>query len=105
MGDAGGTLTVRAYREHGELVVSVTDTGKGIPKEIEGKLFQSFVTAGKRRGTGLGLAIVKKIVDEHGGTVSVDSSARGARFTVRLPQDPPAQPSAAPPQQGTVRGS
>src|SRR5262249_46151947 len=63
MGELEGTLTVRVRREASELVLSVSDTGRGVPKEIEGTLFQSFVTAGKRRGTGLGLAIVKKIVD------------------------------------------
>ena len=90
MGDKGGTLTVRVRREGGELVLAVSDTGRGIPKEIEGRLFQSFVTAGKRRGTGLGLAIVKKIVDEHAGKIEVESSTRGATFTLRLPQDAPA---------------
>jgi len=88
MADGGGTLTIRCTREQGDLVLSFADTGKGIPKEIEGRLFQSFVTAGKKSGTGLGLAIVKKIVDEHGGTIAVASSERGATFTVRLPQDP-----------------
>ena len=68
------------------LSITVADTGPGIPKEIEGRLFQSFVTSRKKGGTGLGLAIVKKIVEEHGGTVSVRSSARGAAFTLRLPQ-------------------
>jgi signal transduction histidine kinase len=93
MGPKGGRLTVRVARENGELVVSVGDTGKGIPKEIEGKLFQSFVTSGKRGGTGLGLAIVKKIVDEHAGSISVQSSPRGATFTLRLPQDGPPPPA------------
>jgi signal transduction histidine kinase len=83
----GGSLTVRAFRERNELVITVSDTGRGIPKDIEGRLFQSFVTSGKRGGTGLGLAIVKKIVDEHGGTIFVDSSEKGATFTIRLPQD------------------
>jgi signal transduction histidine kinase len=96
MGEAGGTLTVRAFREGSDLVISCSDTGKGVPKEIEGKLFQSFVTAGKKRGTGIGLAIVKKIVDEHSGSITVSSSAKGAVFTIRLPQDLPAQPTTGP---------
>ena len=54
--------------------MTFSDTGPGIPKEIEHRLFQSFVTSGKKGGTGLGLAIVKKIVDEHGGTITVHSS-------------------------------
>jgi signal transduction histidine kinase len=88
MGSRGGTLTLRVAREDNELVVTVSDTGRGIPKEIEDKLFQSFVTSGKRGGTGLGLAIVKKIIDEHGGQISVKSSEKGATFTIRLPQEP-----------------
>lgn len=95
MGSGGGILTVRARREDGELVVSVSDTGKGIPKEIEDRIFQSFVTSGKRGGTGLGLPIVKKIVDEHQGTIVVQSSAEGACFTIRIPQDGPQVPKEA----------
>lgn len=86
MADAGGKLTISAKLKAGELVVAVADTGPGVPPEIEGRLFQTFVTAGKEGGTGLGLAIVKKTVDEHGGTISVTSSPRGARFEIRLPQ-------------------
>jgi signal transduction histidine kinase len=102
MGPKGGRLTLRVTRESGELVVTVSDTGKGIPKEIEGKLFQSFVTAGKRGGTGLGLAIVKKIVDEHAGTITVESSPQGATFTLRLPHDgpPPVAPTDGAPRGG-----
>lgn len=87
MQPGGGRVTIRAHREGSDLVVSVSDTGKGIPREIQARLFQSFATAGKRGGTGLGLAIVKKIIDEHGGTIQVESSERGAKFTLRLPQE------------------
>lgn len=86
MGERGGVLTVGARMDGAELVISVADTGPGIPKAIEGQLFQSFVTMGKAGGTGLGLAIVKKIVEEHRGTVSVQSSPAGAAFEIRLPQ-------------------
>jgi len=89
MGEAGGVLTIGARLEGQELVISVQDTGPGIPAAIEGQLFQSFVTMGKAGGTGLGLAIVKKIVEEHGGTVSVTSSSAGATFELRLPQTGP----------------
>jgi len=89
MAERGGVLSIRSGKDGDALVVSVADTGPGIPSEIEGRLFQSFVTAGKQGGTGLGLAIVKKIVDEHGGSIEVSSSSRGAEFTLRLPQPPP----------------
>ncbi len=103
MGPRGGTLTISARKEsvggakqsskkkvREELVVSVADTGPGIPSEIEDSLFQSFVTAGKEGGTGLGLAIVKKIVEEHEGSIEVESSSKGACFILRFPSEGPA---------------
>ncbi|HVY32416.1 MAG TPA: GAF domain-containing protein [Polyangiaceae bacterium] len=84
--DTGGTLTLRCKRDGKDLLLAVSDTGPGIPPAIEHRLFQSFVTMGKEGGTGLGLAIVKKIVEEHGGSVSVKSSPKGATFELRLPQ-------------------
>jgi len=91
MGAKGGSFTIRVTRDAGDgaLVVSFSDTGPGIPKEIEHRLFQSFVTSSKKGGTGLGLAIVKKIAEEHGGRVTVRSSSRGATFTLRIPQSAP----------------
>jgi len=89
MAERGGKLSIHARLEGGDLVITLSDTGPGIPKEIEGRLFQSFVTAGKEGGTGLGLAIVKKIVDEHGGSIEVHSSDHGASFELRLPQPAP----------------
>jgi K+-sensing histidine kinase KdpD len=89
MGENGGVLTIAARMDARDLVISVQDTGPGIPAAIEGRLFQSFVTMGKAGGTGLGLAIVKKIVEEHGGSVSVTSSSAGATFELRLPQTSP----------------
>jgi signal transduction histidine kinase len=91
MGHKGGKFVIKVTRDKTDraLLVSFSDTGPGIPKEIEHRLFQSFVTSGKRGGTGLGLAIVKKIVEEHGGSISVVSSSRGATFKLRIPQQPP----------------
>jgi signal transduction histidine kinase len=86
MAERGGTLTIYSRMEHENLLIGVKDTGPGIPPEIEGRLFQSFVTAGKPEGTGLGLAIVKKIVEEHKGTIRVHSTPAGATFELALPQ-------------------
>ncbi len=86
MGERGGKLAIRAKTERSDLLISVSDTGPGVPPEIQSRLFQSFVTAGKKNGTGLGLAIVKKIVEEHAGEVSFRSTNRGATFKLRLPQ-------------------
>lgn len=88
MGERGGKLTIRVRREAQNVIFSVSDTGPGIPKAIRSKLFQSFVTAGKKGGTGLGLAIVKKIVDEHSGQLEVRTSSRGTTFSFSIPQAP-----------------
>ncbi len=91
MSDKGGKFTIKVTRDKeaadNAVVITFTDTGPGIPKEIEHRLFQSFVTSGKKGGTGLGLAIVKKIAEEHGGEISVHSTSRGATFKLRLPQN------------------
>ncbi len=80
-----GTLTITCAADDEDLVLSVSDTGPGIPKGIRSKLFEPFVTKGKKMGTGLGLANVKKIVEEHGGSVEVRSSQKGTTFEVRIP--------------------
>lgn len=81
----GGTVRVRADAEGSTLTLRVSDTGPGIPRAIAPRLFQSFVTAGKSEGTGLGLAIVKRIVEEHGGTVQLAPTSRGACFLLQIP--------------------
>lgn len=101
MAEGGGRLTIKGGLENDELVISVSDTGPGIPKEIQGRLFQSFVTAGKPGGTGLGLAIVKKIVEEHGGKVTVESGNKGATFELRIPQ--PSEPKSTRGSDGPAR--
>lgn len=88
MADRGGKFTIKVTRAKDDaLVITFSDTGPGIPKEIEHRLFQSFVTSGKKGGTGLGLAITKRIAEEHGGTIAVRSSGKGATFTLKLPQN------------------
>ncbi len=96
MHQTGGVLSIDAKLDRGDLLIVVQDTGPGIPEEIEGRLFQSFVTAGKKGGTGLGLAIVRKIVDEHGGSITVSSSSKGARFEMRFPQPEPKDARSSP---------
>ena len=67
--------------------IRVMDDGPGIPAAIRNNLFDPFISAGKPNGTGLGLAIVSKVVHDHGGTVSVEStSSAGTVFLVRLPR-------------------
>ncbi|MDB4974881.1 MAG: Adenylate cyclase [Myxococcaceae bacterium] len=82
-----GTLTLHVDRRpDGALLVKVTDDGPGISEEIRGRLFESFATFGKAGGTGLGLAIVRKIVQDHGGTIDVESQPGKTTFTLVLPQ-------------------
>jgi signal transduction histidine kinase len=89
----GGEVRISAVYEDGSAVVHVEDTGPGIAPEIRGKLFQPFVTAGKRNGLGLGLALTRQTVLEHGGDMWVESEAGcGARFSFRLPGAQVAQP-------------
>jgi signal transduction histidine kinase len=89
MGPGGGTFTITvSRRDDGALLVACGDDGPGIPEEIRGRLFESFATHGKASGTGLGLAIVQKIVEDHGGSVSVESAPGRTVFTLVLPQPP-----------------
>jgi signal transduction histidine kinase len=82
----GGVFKIVVSEEGGELRFELSDTGRGIPPEIEGRMFQLFATSGKAEGTGLGLAIVKRIVDDHGGRVSYQSRpGQGTTFTLALP--------------------
>jgi signal transduction histidine kinase len=83
---AGGSVKVAAWMENGEVAFRISDTGKGIPGEIREKIFDAFVTMGKKKGTGLGLAITKRIIDQHEGTIEVKSApGMGTTFVIRLP--------------------
>ncbi len=82
----GGELTIRARSRDGFVIIEVEDSGPGISEEIRTKLFQPFVTFGKRNGLGLGLALSRQTVLDHGGEIWVDTSrAKGACFLIRLP--------------------
>ncbi|MCS6915554.1 MAG: GAF domain-containing sensor histidine kinase [Myxococcales bacterium] len=82
----GGTLRIGIRAEGGELIFTFSDTGGGLPEEIQPHLFEAFVSSRRDGGTGLGLAIVKKIVDDHKGRISVSTSrGEGTTFTVAIP--------------------
>lgn len=79
----GGKFSITANQVNGEIEFLLSDTGEGIPAEIRNKLFDSFVTSGKKGGTGLGLAIVKKLIDQHKGRIEVDSEpGKGTTFKI-----------------------
>ncbi len=85
---AGGQFTIHVSETPTDLVWRISDTGHGIPSEVQAQMFQSFVTKGKKDGTGLGLAIVMSIVDQHGGTISFETAASvGTTFTITLPKE------------------
>ncbi|HDI61232.1 MAG TPA: hybrid sensor histidine kinase/response regulator [Desulfobacteraceae bacterium] len=70
-----------------DVVFSVHDNGIGMNAETREKLFTLFFTSKGRKGTGLGLFVANQIVDQHGGTINVDSApGRGSRFVVRIPR-------------------
>ncbi|MBH0183600.1 MAG: PAS domain S-box protein, partial [Nitrospira sp.] len=83
----GGTLHIGLGPEQDGIKLTVADTGHGIPKDELPKIFEPFYTTKEfGKGTGLGLTVVKGIIEEHHGTITVDSEeGRGTRFTVRLP--------------------
>ncbi|HWB85568.1 MAG TPA: ATP-binding protein [Bryobacteraceae bacterium] len=82
----GGKIHISATLKDGSALVEVEDNGPGIAPEIRAKLFQPFVTAGKRNGLGLGLALSRQTVLDQGGDMWVESQpGQGARFCIRLP--------------------
>jgi PAS domain S-box-containing protein len=86
----GGTLSLRTARLGDEVAISVSDTGQGIPPEIQGRIFEPFFTTkAVGEGTGLGLSVSFGIIQEHGGRISVESRVgHGSTFTVWLPTAP-----------------
>src|SRR5438128_1932200 len=92
-------ITIRARHAGGRVRVEIADTGRGIPPEILSRIFEPFFTtkpAGE--GTGLGLSLCRSIVEEHGGTITVESvPGQGATFVIELPLPDRTQASAAAP--------
>ena len=81
----GGALTISAQAEEGQVSLSITDTGSGIPEENTAKIFEPLFTT-KARGIGLGLAVSGNLVEANGGSMEVASEVgKGSTFTVRLP--------------------
>lgn len=82
-----GVITVRTWADNDSVFVSVSDTGRGMSREVKEKIFDPFFTtkaAGK--GTGLGLSISAEIIRKHNGEITVESEpGKGTTFTVRLP--------------------
>jgi signal transduction histidine kinase len=88
-----GEVRIVATAVNGQFTVSVTDTGPGIPKEHQARIFEQFHQVDSsntkaKGGTGLGLAIAKQIVEMHGGRIWVESTlGKGSTFQMELPAD------------------
>jgi len=88
----GGALVLTLHPRESEIEVEVADTGPGIAPEAIGQIFEPYYST-KETGIGLGLPLTKKIIDEHGGRITVKSElGAGTTFTVTLPRGPMGQP-------------
>lgn len=82
---AGGTITIRLHLVAAAIVISVTDTGPGVPPEVIDRCFEPYVTT-KASGSGLGLSVCFGIIQRHGGVIEVANAKNGgAIFTIHLP--------------------
>jgi signal transduction histidine kinase len=100
--EAGGRLSIEAWAESGTVRIDVQDTGVGMPLHVAQRVFDPFFTTkGAKKGTGLGLSVTYGIVEEHGGTIEVESRpGDGTLFRLMFPQ---ARPGAATSQAGTSK--
>ena len=78
-------LSISAKGEGGVIRIAIADTGTGIPASDTNRIFSPFFTTKGERGTGLGLYIARRVVEEHRGTITVQTSDKGTTFTVSLP--------------------
>lgn len=89
----GGRIEVLLCEIQNRVEITVADNGHGIPSSVRNTLFEPFVSQGKENGTGLGLTVVQKIVQDHGGEVTVErTSSEGTVFRVMLPRPVPTTP-------------
>lgn len=83
----GGTLFVSLKAGMGSVILQISDTGRGVPKEIASKIFSPFFTTKGQRGTGMGLATCKQTIEKHNGSISFSSSSGQTTFTITLPDN------------------
>ncbi len=86
--DGNGKVEIRTCDEGNTLVFEVKDNGCGMDWEVKQKVFTTFFTTKASKGTGLGLLTTRKIVQEHGGTIEVESEpGKGSTFRIKLPRE------------------
>lgn len=82
----GGAVTIGAERRKTELLLTVADTGIGIPRADQGRMLEKFERGPRQSGAGLGLSLVKSLIELHGGTIGIESTVgQGTRIVCRLP--------------------
>jgi signal transduction histidine kinase/CRP-like cAMP-binding protein len=82
----GGSLSVTTEALNNHVRIEFTDSGTGMPEEVRKRIFEPFMTYGKKHGTGLGMAIVKKIIDDHEGKIEIESElGKGTTIRIMLP--------------------
>jgi signal transduction histidine kinase len=81
----GGEISIDGAYNNASVFVDVRDTGPGVPAEIRNRMFQPFVTAGKKNGLGLGLALARQTIIDHQGDLELIPSERGAHFRLTMP--------------------
>jgi signal transduction histidine kinase len=87
--ESGSLVSLESRATENEIVVTVADNGIGMSDEVRSKLFVRFFSTKGGQGTGLGLPVVKKVVEEHGGTLEVESKpGQGSAFQLRFPKSP-----------------
>jgi signal transduction histidine kinase len=85
----GGQIEIKAHREGGDIVFTITDHGRGISPDVVERIFEPFFTT-RESGLGLGLTVARQIATQHCGTIAViETSKNGTRIQVRLPQSAP----------------
>jgi signal transduction histidine kinase len=90
IGERGGTINISAHNQDTQVLLTVTDDGPGIPKDIMPRIFDPFFTTKDvGEGSGLGLSIVHGIIERHGGHIDVESEPeKGTKFSISFPFPP-----------------
>lgn len=82
----GGSLTVLTEQSDGYVKIEFRDSGTGMPEEVRKRIFEPFMTYGKKHGTGLGMSIVKKVIEDHQGKIEIESEmGKGTTIRILLP--------------------
>jgi signal transduction histidine kinase len=83
----GGKLIIRSHKEANDVIITVKDTGVGIPENVKSKLFTPMFTT-KAKGQGFGLAVIKRMTESLGGTVTFESQeGKGTTFIIKIPSE------------------